>query len=368
MSFKDLFIVMRFQTLSDAPPRPWPSHVAGLLLRITTKAPNEDEYRPKGEMGRGATIQVNPPIQRWIRPSTESINNLTKHLSTHYGCRVSQLAFYGARLEIWLTGKDLDLTTLPFRAGIIVVWYHLGSTDSQGHEAALRNQIPRNAKPDDAPYGKMLRPGVMLSNGGPQGAELLTTSGAPVRAVSGERFVTVSAHGFPGGAPAIWHPTKQSGQEIGTMVRVLGKTDIGLMRLEPDFRYEADVFDDPEYGGPTLTSFKSISDVKFADPLFLDSPFSGRCDGSAGHFAWRALPEGYENAKEGYWLETLWAYFGDGIPDMLDGTCGSAIFDQNNQVVSFFHLAGENGQAESIAAQHAIDDGLVLEAIAGSNS
>ena len=68
--------------------------------------------------------------------------------------------------------------------------------------------------------------------------QLLTTSGVPVKSYDGECYVTVSAHGFARtlsrSEPAeVWHLTKETGRSIGTITRVLGDTDIGLMTLEP---------------------------------------------------------------------------------------------------------------------------------------
>ena len=97
--------------------------------------------------------------------------------------------------------------------------------------------------------------------------------------------------------------------------------------------------------------------------LFLDSPLSGRCDGIAGRHAWQALPWGHSNFSVAHWLQTIWVYFGDSIPEMLGGTCGTAIFDETHHVVAFFHLAGDDGGAESIAAQHLIQEGMVLDKI-----
>ena len=206
--------------------------------------------------------------------------------------------------------------------------------------------------PDDTAYSQMLRPGIRLSNGGPDQEEWLTTSGVPVKGRDGEKYVTVSAHGFPGPAASkeVWHPNRKSGKKIGTMIKVLAGTDIGLMRLESGSRYATVLFSHPEFGAPALTSLKPVKEVKVHDVLSLDSPFSGRCDGYAIAIQWARLPDGTQNASGGHWIHSVWTEFDEGTREMMNGTCGSAIFDEEKRVVAFYNLAGEDGHAYAIAA------------------
>lgn len=116
-------------------------------------------------------------------------------------------------------------------------------------------------------------------------------------------------------------------------------------------------------GADILTALKPKHECKVADIVYLDSPFSGRCEGQAYAFQWDQLPGDSSNPKSGCWLESSWIFFGDGMAEMPDGTRGSAIYDDQGRVMAFFHLAGDNGLAYAIAAHHALEEGLVLEPI-----
>jgi hypothetical protein len=110
-------------------------------------------------------------------------------------CDVTRVDVHGARLKIWLACPALDDRALPWRIGHHTVGYHLSNTLNKT-QSAFHMLEPRRGNPDDAIYGSNLRPGIMSSNGKELGSELLTTSGVLIKALNGERYVTISAHGF----------------------------------------------------------------------------------------------------------------------------------------------------------------------------
>jgi hypothetical protein len=67
------------------------------------------------------------------------------------------------------------------------------------------------------------------------------------------------------------------------MMRVVESMKIGLMTLERDSQYDADVFYDRRFGAPTLANLNRLLTSKIGDDFSLDDPFSGRCDGMVGH-------------------------------------------------------------------------------------
>ena len=69
--------------------------------------------------------------------------------------------------------------------------------------------------------------------------------------------------------------------------------------------------------------------------------------------------------KTGNWLQTVQFYFADDTAETLNGPCGSALYDESGRVVAFFDLTGGgNNVTEAIAAEHLMDEGLILETIA----
>ena len=62
------------------------------------------------------------------------------------------------------------------------------------------------------------------------------------------------------------------------------------------------------------------------------------------------------------WFTTQWSYMGqDSAADMVDGVCGSAIWNDDHRVLGFFRYAPVEGLYKdyclSVAADHLIDGG-----------
>lgn len=70
----------------------------------------------------------------------------------------------------------------------------------------------------------------MLNCGTGGGEEYFTSSGVVVRDRKGERWLTVSSHGFPLGREIVYHPSAGN-TSVGAVQKTFGGTDILLGRL-----------------------------------------------------------------------------------------------------------------------------------------
>ena len=107
----------------------------------------------------------------------------------------------------------------------------------------------------------------------------MTASGIPVEDPrTGEKFVTVASHGFPLGEESVWHPTG-AGAVIGEVKAIPGDTGISLMKLLDRTSYSLNTFRTRTTSGVRISRLRNADDFRNYETVFLDSPFSGRCDG-----------------------------------------------------------------------------------------
>ncbi|CAM6109783.1 unnamed protein product [Calypogeia fissa] len=157
-----------------------------------------------------------------------------------------------------------------------------------------------------------------------------TSGGIPVISPQGRRYVTVAAHGFPLPPPDVYHPVHSPDTLIGRFAESLGKdTDIGLMELRVGLSYSCESFEKEE-----LVDLIGSNDLELLEKLFLDSPFNGKCEGLVTSVGVNILPGTSATATQ--YVATNMIYLGNGIDEILAGTCGSALWTQAKQVSCFF--------------------------------
>lgn len=79
----------------------------------------------------------------------------------------------------------------------------------------------------------------------------------------------------------MWHPTA-TGAMIGEVCLTLDNTDVSLMELLDGFGFEAKTFDTTSHPGILLVGFKRTDNVRMAEKVVMDNPFSGRHEGLVG--------------------------------------------------------------------------------------
>ena len=138
--------------------------------------------------------------------------------------------------------------------------------------------------------------------------------------------------------------------------------DIALAQLKPGLTYSTTSFDGDENNGTKLEGLVPSKDVPLVASLFLDSAFNGKCEGLVVGIGLKVLPE---ELPVGYrYIHTNMVYFGNGANDVFPGTCGSAMWTEDNEVASFFRFyASDNAVAYAPTVDLLIDEGYKLQAI-----
>lgn len=221
-------------------------------------------------------------------------------------------------------------------------------------EAALRNTAPDGTVWDTSVYDT-LRPGIMLSSGGALASELLTTAGIAVRDDQGSRYITVASHGFPTGRENVYHPNG-NGELLGTVHDRLTDTDIALVRLRSGKTFHNEKFsvsttDDGILGGTRVGGIKSIFDLRRYETVCMNNPFVGYREGIYIGTEMKRVPAD-EPAVPHRWVTNQWNYLGSDLEGSMQGSCGSAVLDADDKVVSFFRfvLKSQSGFGVGIAA------------------
>lgn len=195
-------------------------------------------------------------------------------------------------------------------------------------------------------------------------------------------FITLAAHGFPGHQEEfVYHPRPyldQNGKpdesnKIGTIERIIGDTDIALARLEPDVRYSRETFTVLEPDQPEARPFRNLKDfrlggMKMYDPIYMNTPVNGQCEGRLMRVAWALKLEATETHPQEEATNcniSIFTYWGNGSDVFLDGSCGGVIWDENFDVLSQFRFQEKAGEklAYSPTFKTLVEQGYQLSSI-----
>lgn len=332
--------------VTELPPLPWPLTVAGLPLYIAT---NEfDIPWPFGTPKNHSRSHVLEDIDAQEYVSDEIFMTVIKWFDECSNVTISSILWSAGTWHVTIP-DDCNTSDLPSRVCRASCSYLYQSEVPEQPEAAFRQQHPATIR-DESAYD-ILRPGVMVSSDKflgdgpvPPRSELFTTAGVLVKDKHGDEFVTVANHGFPLGEETVFHPSPR-GTVIGTVERRLGETDLALVRLRDGVIFENKCFQSTSH--PTVIEFtqvvESVNELKLGDVLHMDNPFTGHIESVYYGTARRRIPR-YENSPEFLWVTQDWGYFGqhaDSIP--AEGSCGSAVWDNNGKLVCFFRYLTKSG-------------------------
>ena len=315
------------------PPKPWPISVAGCPAKFLEhdengKQPPEDNDQGVGGHPRKVLeLPAGLSPAKWQPLSSATITAIARCYKDQYGLTAELMEWRWAMLII-TAQEGFDITSfrlLPGRIGAskVIVCYKASDQAVTKHhyEAALRAVLPEGEVRDDTDYGTDLCPGIMLSCGrGRSPGELLTTSGIPLRAQDGQKFITVASHGFPGSSCPVFHPSA-GGRIIGHVERRIEHCDIALLKLGPGYRYSAETFSGGDEPASVIRELRESDTIKYADPLYFNSPFSGACAAQNLIVLYRRLPTADDNEAEYLTMRVLWT--GNGDSKLRQGTCGS---------------------------------------------
>jgi hypothetical protein len=139
-------------------------------------------------------------------------------------------------------------------------------------------------------------------------------------------------------------------------------SDIGLTELKDGMTYSIVSFDGEEVDGTNLQGFVYSQNLAIGESLSMDSPYNGRCEGILG---WRGVNVTIDpEHPEFTYVEVCMVYFGNGASDVKFGSCGSAIWNDENQVGAFFRWYDPvSAVAYAPSVDVLIEAGYTLEAI-----
>jgi hypothetical protein len=322
------YLVIQVQEL---PLPPWPLSIGRIPLHLSTE---DDANGPidKGDQGRSRTAALpqynlrNDPVP--ILPIFTDIVDYfkSKHVVVH-----EIFHFHGFfRLTV---ADDTNLDTLPWRISNQAAFYKFRSQEQDPDASALRVQQPSGVLRDNTNYLAnhigLLRPGVMVSTSLSDGSWTSTTLGILVVDRSGTPFITVADHVFNDDGE-VWHPDP-SGTLIGKIMHRFPDSDIALVQLEKNIKFDNKTFgnvDNPEGTVPSRIATTSL----FFDNIDMNNPFSGYCVG-------QILAPGVRVEGSGLMIQHYWVIM-DASSDQgpIDGSCGSAILNDDGEVVGFFRF------------------------------
>ncbi|EEQ33426.1 hypothetical protein McanMca71_001413 [Microsporum canis] len=336
--------------VSELPARPWPRLVAGLPLYLATTA--FESPLPVGGLG----------IVRWsVLDDLDATNTSSQAL---YQAVIDFFESKGVQIQEiqWMFGcwrivvpEGTGISSLPGRICRIAAFYF-----SKGYrhnippvELALRNKQPTKDNPDDSPYS-IIRPGVTVAS-----KEFLTTAGIFVEDAHKTIFLTVASHGFPTANSAVFHP-QTNGRHIGDVSKRIEDSGISLVKLKEDVKFENHSFQsDIEPHGVMLKSIKDPFAVRRFETISMDTPFSGPVDGQFLTVNMVSFPE--KNCKARRWVKQGWVWFGQDPKDIPPaGSCGSAIWDSEGNIICFFRYLSDDSIGIGVAAYELLEEGYSL--------
>ncbi|KAI0865618.1 hypothetical protein F4860DRAFT_500283 [Xylaria cubensis] len=233
---------------------------------------------------------------------------------------------------------------------------------------------PTSGVIDNTAYD-ILRPGVLISSktlkdhGHP--AVFSSTSGTLVQNNSGNCFMTAASH-VMGDDGDIWQGD-HLGRSIGEAVLEISSTDISLVKLKNDIAFVNETFENNGGDSPTFTRLATSDDRFVFDDCFLNSPYTGNMDASIVSKSVKLETSTHPTEDKLRYVIYNWCYMGqtEGNEDRVrppDGTCGSAIWNDNGVITGFYHYYIQegpwNGFSASVSASELVEAGYTLTYVA----
>lgn len=335
------FLLLRFTQL---PSKPWPLKIAGLNAWFIQSEPGPFALPlplGMGKMGLGPDLTIDAEISRWTPPTTAALKAVVAVLETlSFSPRVVQ--WWGWYFIVELDDSSARSLQQKFPRKINgLVGYFRHDTPLRP-QSALRLKDPAQGIFDNEVYGKTLRPGVMISRMKAGGDELLTTSGVCLESPAGERLVTCAAHGFLPGDGTVYHPTRQ-GEATGKVVGSIGTSDIAFMRLNATLKYAKETYSELDYDAQPFKGLGDIKKMKMGDFVYFNSPFNGLCMGTYAATDISRLPSD-EPGIPHQWFSSDIGHFGQNWDEVLDGSCGAAVWNEEFEVLGQFRFMHKGGR------------------------
>ncbi|MCJ1228476.1 hypothetical protein MMC12_005137 [Toensbergia leucococca] len=339
MSIRPPFLIVFCTKL---PPKPWPISVAGVPLFLTDNNELPINY---GLSSHGPKASVKSSISLWKTPDLGAFQEVFSVLND-LGANIRRLQWIGTGFLALATKEPYGdwRSRLPFLINNIFIGYVFGEKDLE--EKAVRRILPQGRTRDDTTYND-LRPGIMITSKAsnprpplPPRPDTMTTSGICLNSPEGEKVITVSSHGFPGGVgDIVFHPDR-SGRTIAVVSKVIGETDIALATLE-DVNYSRETFSNAEKPAVSFEQLLPVVETQVGSLIYMDTPVNGFCEGiitAVDVFQISNFPDEHAPKYATDYVVGTFAYYGNDGSKMLNGCCGGLVWDDNNDVVGQFRF------------------------------
>ncbi|RWA05431.1 hypothetical protein EKO27_g9674 [Xylaria grammica] len=370
--------------VEELPESPWPLTVGGVPFTITSR---DDKGRalifPRQILGNFKisicqdTDQVNEFSDQMLRTLGADVHSWFKKNLPE--TRMIELMLTSERTIYIVLDDHADISslriTLPGKIARCPVGY---LTNRELHrplwvDLPAKRQVepqPISGVIDNTAYD-VLRPGVLISSkmlkehGHP--AVFSTTSGILVQNSSGNRFMTAASRGI-GDNGYVWQGDHSS-RSIGEVVLEISSTGISLVKLKNDITFVNETFENNSGDSPSFTRLATSEDRFVFDDCFLNSPYTGNMEASIVSKSVKLETCTHPTEDSLRYVIYNWCYMGqtEGNKDRVrppDGTCGSAIWDDNGVITGFYHYYIEkgpwNGFSASVSASELVEAGYTL--------
>ncbi|KAK4152132.1 hypothetical protein C8A00DRAFT_35209 [Chaetomidium leptoderma] len=375
----------------ELPPAPWPLTVGGLPITIV-----DDDERgrvllfPRQNTGNLSRSICREGFDTEGLPSDDDLCKLAVRVSSEVqrvvpSLRILELMFTTERtfyvvLENRIQIRNIE-SMLPGSIANCLVGY-LNDEDMRRPRWAADLQAKRPIEPpypvfgrsiDDTAYDT-LRPGVMICSRNPSYHRHVntvpTTAGILVENGVGDRFMTAASHGIgPHGTVALPSPPGEvDGKAIGKAAVEIPDTGVGLVELEKDVEFLNETFEDSVGGVPAFSHMVTSQEKPKGRFSCLNSPYTGNLEGTIVMKSARLRSTSTPKGRLPY-VAYLWSYCGqeEDNEDKVrptDGSCGSAIWDENSIVRGFYHYHVAEGLwagfSAAVSASEVVDAGYRL--------
>ena len=153
-------------------------------------------------------------------------------------------------------------------------------------------------------------------------------------------------------------------QDIDISEKSSWKLHIPIVKLREGVEFVNETFENALDEGPPirLQRFARANETKIGDYVYMNNPFTGYVEGTCGPHAWLRVPIDDLCEPRQEWIRTRWNYLGqESSLQIVDGTCGSAMWNDQGMVIGFFRYAPTSGRfldwCVTVSAEHIIDNG-----------
>lgn len=357
--------------LDSLPQSPWPLTVGGLPITISAGNKGKGTLFPKQTLSP-SRMNICQDLAGFDLASTTVLLDLTKRLNEEFQKIVPSIRLVelmhttDGSLYAVLDVYDIYsvLASLPAEIANIRLGY-IRNVDIKRPEwanlPAKRDITPQPAHGiiDDTLYNT-LRPGVIVcSRTLKEHAHptwFSTTSGVMVENQAGNRFITAASHGI--GTEEIWQISQGGeGRAVGQAVQEISFTDVSLVQLKQGIDFENETFENSAGQAPRFTRLfgEDRSDQRVDGKCYLNSPYTGDMDGVIIMTSVKLEASTHPTEDAMRYILYNWVYLGqeEAATDKArppNGTCGSAIWNDDGVILGFYHYYLQDGLFAGYAA------------------